>query len=156
MLLVMGVVAVVVYDRSAWRSCAGVDQPRRALGGGVRAGRRGDALHVTAAVLDAPGRPLRAAEVAAPEAGPGPVALRVSGLRRLRPDLHIRDGEVEAGHLPLILGHQIVALDEDGGGSACPGWGGPTAPASTARSRRENLCVGAKFTGRDIDGGYAE
>ena len=41
-------------------------------------------------------------------------------------------------------------------GSACPGSAGPTGPASTAPADRENLCLNARFTGRDIDGGYAE
>ena len=42
------------------------------------------------------------------------------------------------------------------GASVCPGWAGPTAKCRYCRSGRENLCLHARFTGRDIDGGYAE
>ena len=61
-----------------------------------------------AALLDEPGRPLRVAEVAEPSPGPGQLLLRVEACGVCRTDLHLRDGEVEAGRLPLILGHQIV------------------------------------------------
>ena len=82
--------------------------------------------------------------------------LRVHACGVCRTDLHLRDGEVEAGHLPLILGHQIVATTETAAASASRGSAGPTASATTARAGLENLCPNARFTGRDIDGGYAE
>jgi alcohol dehydrogenase, propanol-preferring len=109
-----------------------------------------------AVLLDAPGQPLRAAEVPVPEAGPGQVRIRVSACGVCRTDLHIRDGEVTAGHLPLILGHQIVGVTDDGARVGVPwlGWTDGTCPYCA--SGRENLCVAAKFTGRDVDGGYAE
>jgi alcohol dehydrogenase, propanol-preferring len=109
-----------------------------------------------AMLLDAPGTPLRAAEVDAPEPGPGQVLLRVHACGVCRTDLHIRDGEVEAGHLPLILGHQIVATTDDGRRVGVPWLGWTDGDCMYCRSGRENLCVHGKFTGRDIDGGYAE
>jgi propanol-preferring alcohol dehydrogenase len=73
-----------------------------------------------------------------------------------RTDLHLRDGEVEAGHLPLILGHQIVATTEDGRRVGVPWLGWTDGTCGYCTSGRENLCPRARFTGRDIDGGYAQ
>ena len=109
-----------------------------------------------AAVLDAPGRPLRAAEVPEPSPGPGQLLLKVHACGVCRTDLHIRDGEVEPGHLPLILGHQIVATTPDGERVGVPWLGWADGTCEYCRSGRENLCPHARFTGRDIDGGYAE
>ncbi len=108
-----------------------------------------------AMLLDAPGRPLRAAEVPEPLAGPGQLKLRVHACGVCRTDLHLRDGEVPAGHLPLILGHQIVG-DVDGRRVGVPWLGWADGTCAYCRSGRENLCVGARFTGKDVDGGYAE
>jgi alcohol dehydrogenase, propanol-preferring len=108
-------------------------------------------------VLDAPGRPLRAAELPEPEPGPGQVKVRVHACGVCRTDLHLRDGEVSPGPLPLVLGHQIVGTDVASGrrvGIPWLGWTDGTCRYCT--SGRENLCEHARFTGRDIDGGYAE
>jgi alcohol dehydrogenase, propanol-preferring len=109
-----------------------------------------------AGVLDAPGSPLRVAEVREPEAGPGQVLLRVHACGVCRTDLHLRDGELEPGHLPLILGHQIVATTPEGERVGVPWLGWTDGDCEYCRSGRENLCPRARFTGRDIDGGYAE
>jgi propanol-preferring alcohol dehydrogenase len=107
-------------------------------------------------LLDRPGQPLRAAEVDVPEPGPGQVRLRVHACGVCRTDLHLRDGEVEAGHLPLILGHQIVGTTDDGRRVGVPWLGWTDGECRFCRSDRENLCLHARFTGKDIDGGYAE
>lgn len=109
-----------------------------------------------AVLLDAPGRPLRVADVPEPVAGPGQVRIRVSACGVCRTDLHIRDGEVAAGHLPLILGHQIAGVTDDGARVGVPWLGWTDGTCSYCASGRENLCVAARFTGRDVDGGYAE
>jgi alcohol dehydrogenase, propanol-preferring len=109
-----------------------------------------------AMLLDRPGAPLRAAEVDAPEPGPGQVRLRVHACGVCRTDLHVRDGEVDAGHLPLILGHQIVGTTDDGRRVGVPWLGWTDGECAYCRSGRENLCVNGRFTGKDIDGGYAE
>jgi alcohol dehydrogenase, propanol-preferring len=110
-----------------------------------------------AALLDAPGRPLRVADVPPPEAGPDQLLLRVHACGVCRTDLHLRDGEVAAGHLPLIPGHQIVATVERTGERVGVPWLGWTCgECEYCRSGRENLCRRARFTGRDVDGGYAE
>jgi propanol-preferring alcohol dehydrogenase len=109
-----------------------------------------------AMLLDRPGAPVRAAEVDVPEPGPGQVRLRVHACGICRTDLHLRDGEVEAGHLPLILGHQIVGTTDEGRRVGVPWLGWTDGECAYCRSGRENLCVNGRFTGKDIDGGYAE
>ena len=73
-----------------------------------------------------------------------------------RTDLHLRDAEIEAGKLPVVLGHQIVGTTEDGRRVGVPWLGYTDGECRYCRSDRENLCVNARFTGSDIDGGYAE
>ena len=107
-------------------------------------------------LLEEPGRPLRLAEVPDPTAGPGQLRLRVEACGVCRTDLHLRDGELEPGHLPLVLGHQIVGIADDGRRFGVPWLGWTDGECVYCRSGRENLCVRARFTGRDIDGGYAE
>jgi alcohol dehydrogenase, propanol-preferring len=109
-----------------------------------------------AALLDAPGRPLRISDLAEPAPGPGQVRLRVHACGVCRTDLHLRDGELEPGHLPLVLGHQIVATTESGERVGVPWLAWTCGECEYCRSGRENLCRRARFTGRDVDGGYAE
>ena len=55
-----------------------------------------------------------------------------------------------------MLGHQIVGITEDGRRVGVPWLGWTDGDVPLLPSGRENLCVNARFTGRDIDGGYAE
>jgi propanol-preferring alcohol dehydrogenase len=73
-----------------------------------------------------------------------------------RTDLHLRDAEIEAGKLPVVLGHQIVGTTQDGRRVGVPWLGYTDGECRYCRTERENLCVNARFTGSDIDGGYAE
>jgi propanol-preferring alcohol dehydrogenase len=116
-------------------------------------------------VLDAPGRPLHPAELADPEPGPGQVLVRVQACGVCRTDLHILDGEVRGSRLPIVPGHQIVGIVEAAGEGAghrtgarvgIPWLGWTCGVCRFCRSGRENLCPRARFTGLDIDGGYAE
>jgi propanol-preferring alcohol dehydrogenase len=109
-----------------------------------------------AMVLDAPGRPLREAELPEPDAGPDQVRLEVRACGVCRTDLHIVDGELPNPELPLVLGHQIVGLTEDGRRLGVPWLGWTDGTCRYCRSGRENLCDRARFTGYDLDGGYAE
>ena len=109
-----------------------------------------------AMLLDEPGRPLRAADVPEPEPGPGELLIRVHACGVCRTDLHLRDGEIPAGHLPLVLGHQIVGTDESGRRVGVPWLAWTDGTCAYCRSGRENLCERARFTGSDVDGGYAE
>jgi alcohol dehydrogenase, propanol-preferring len=107
-------------------------------------------------VLDAPGRPLREAELPEPEAGPGQVLLEVRACAVCRTDLHVADGELPNPKLPLVLGHQIVGVAEDGRRLGVPWLGWTDGTCRFCRTGRENLCDRARFTGYDLDGGYAE
>ncbi len=124
-------------------------------------------------VFEEVGRPLRAVERAIPEPGPGQLLLRVQACGVCRTDLHLLDGEVDVPSPPRILGHQIVATVESAGPGTNAGgepggesgrgrrvgvpWLGWTdGDCSYCTSERENLCPNARFTGRDVDGGYAQ
>jgi propanol-preferring alcohol dehydrogenase len=124
-------------------------------------------------VLDAPGRPLRPADVPDPQPGPGQVALEVRACGVCRTDLHVAGGELPqlvargralpgraAGKslpkLPLVLGHQIVGVAEDGRRLGVPWLGWTDGDCRYCRAGRENLCDNARFTGYHLDGGYAE
>jgi propanol-preferring alcohol dehydrogenase len=108
-----------------------------------------------AMVLDAPKTPLRPVERDVPVPGPGQLLLEVRACGVCRTDLHLRDGELDFP-APRVLGHQIVGVTEDGRRVGVPWLGWTDGECAYCRSGRENLCVNARFTGRDIDGGYAE
>lgn len=108
---------------------------------------------------------LCADEGAMPKPGPGEVTLRVRACAVCHTDLHIVEGEVPAA-LPRVPGHQVVATVEaagDGvngievGDRVGVGWLASTCgTCAYCVSGRENLCEAARFTGRDVDGGYAD
>ena len=113
-------------------------------------------------VLDAPRSALRAADLPAPEPGPGDVLIDVAACGICRTDLHVVDGELDRPKLPLVPGHQVVGrLVEDGERFAAgdrvgvPWLGWTCGECRYCRSGRENLCDRARFTGYDRDGGFA-
>src|SRR6188472_2816826 len=108
-----------------------------------------------AMMLDAPGRPLRLVERDVPEPGPGQLLLEVRACGVCRTDLHLLDGEL-AFAAPRVLGHQIVGVTGDGRRVGVPWLGWTCGECAYCRSGRENLCVRARFTGRDLDGGFAD
>ncbi|MFI5002321.1 MAG: zinc-dependent alcohol dehydrogenase family protein [Reyranellales bacterium] len=119
-----------------------------------------------AMVLDKPGQPLVARTLADPQAGAGQILARVTACAVCRTDLHVVDGELTEPKLPLIPGHEIVArvLAVGAGVEGFPvgmrigipwlGWACGT--CLQCRAGRENLCPAARFTGYQIDGGYAD
>jgi propanol-preferring alcohol dehydrogenase len=109
-----------------------------------------------AMVLHAAGEPLRLEEIPAPVPQPGQVLLRVSACGVCRTDLHILDGELTDPKLPLVLGHQIVGRAEDGRRLGVPWLGWTDNTCRYCLSGRENLCETGRFTGYDLDGGYAD
>jgi propanol-preferring alcohol dehydrogenase len=109
-----------------------------------------------AAVLERPGQPLGVANLPDPEPGPDQLRLTVAACAVCRTDLHLRDSEIPATKLPVVLGHQIVGRTDDGRRVGVPWLGWTDGTCRYCRSERENLCLNARFTGRDIDGGYAE
>jgi alcohol dehydrogenase, propanol-preferring len=119
-----------------------------------------------AMIFEGVGRPLREVERPIPQAGPGQLLIRVHRCAVCRTDLHLLDGEVDVPDPPRVLGHMIVGTVESGGEEASryqagarvgvPWLGWTDGTCEYCRSGRENLCPNAKFTGRDIDGGYAQ
>jgi alcohol dehydrogenase, propanol-preferring len=119
-----------------------------------------------AMVLDSVGEPLRAAEVPAPEPGPEEVLIRVHACAVCRTDLHVVDGELPDPKLPLTPGHQIVGAVErvgdrverfaTGDRVGVPWLGYTDGSCRYCLTGLENLCDAARFTGYQIDGGYAE
>jgi len=112
------------------------------------------------------GLPLRPSEVPAPKPGPGQVLVKVHACAVCRTDLHVVDGELTDPKTPVIPGHQIVGtVIETGTGVSgfehgervgIPWLGWTCGECAYCRSGRENLCDNARFTGYQIDGGYAE
>jgi alcohol dehydrogenase, propanol-preferring len=119
-----------------------------------------------AMVLERQGEPLRPAELPDPEPGPGQVLLSVAACGVCRTDLHIVDGELSEPKLPLVPGHQIVGTVVGVGEEAqrfaegdrvgVPWLGWTCGECRYCLAGRENLCDRARFTGYDIDGGYAK
>ena len=119
-----------------------------------------------AMLMSAPGEPLELRSVPRPQPEAGQVLLRVLACAVCRTDLHVVDGELPEPKLPLILGHEIVGeVTERGRGALEPAlgsrigvpWLGWTCGTCDFCARgMENLCDRARFTGYQIDGGYAE
>jgi propanol-preferring alcohol dehydrogenase len=107
-------------------------------------------------VLERPGQPLRAAELPDPEPGTGQVLLEIRACGVCRTDLHVVEGELPHPKLPLVPGHQIVGVDGDGRRLGVPWLGWTDGDCRYCTRGLENLCDGARFTGYDLDGGYAE
>lgn len=117
--------------------------------------------------LPAAGRPLQAVwRERLPVPGPGQLRIDVSACGVCRTDLHLADGELPLPGRPVVPGHEIVgrvgALGEGVHGFApgqrvgVPWLGWTCGRCAHCRGGRENLCPEARFTGWQIDGGYAE
>jgi propanol-preferring alcohol dehydrogenase len=100
---------------------------------------------------------LRLEDLPEPEPADGQILVRVAACAVCRTDLHIVDGELEKPKLPLVPGHQIVGRRVDTNERIGVPWLGWTdGECRYCLSGRENLCENARFTGYDVDGGYAE
>ena len=123
-------------------------------------------MNMKAMVLERPGEPLVHKSVPIPQPGAQQVLLRVKACGVCRTDLHIVDNELDEPKLPLVPGHEIVgviektgeAVDELATGARVGvGWLGQCCRhCRFCEEGRENLCEAARFTGYQIDGGYAE
>jgi propanol-preferring alcohol dehydrogenase len=117
-------------------------------------------------VLERPGQPLALRELPMPEPAAGQVRIRVQACAVCRTDLHVLDGELTEPKLPLVLGHQVVGTVERLGPGVSglalgqqvgvPWLGQTCGQCRYCRSGRENLCDDARFTGYQLDGGFAE
>jgi propanol-preferring alcohol dehydrogenase len=118
-----------------------------------------------AMVLEAPGSPLKLTELPVPEPSARQLRLRVLACGVCRTDLHILDGELTEPKRPLVPGHEIVGRVEAVGAGVegfaigdrvgVPWLGSTDGTCSYCRNGEENLCDSARFTGYQIDGGYA-
>lgn len=119
-----------------------------------------------AMVLHRPGELLRADDVPRPKPGAGELLIRVHACGVCRTDLHVVDGDLTQGKMPIVPGHEIVGEVVARGEGAkrfaigervgVPWLGSTCGRCSYCTSGRENLCDAARFTGYHIDGGYAE
>ena len=118
-----------------------------------------------AMLLERAGAPLEQAEIAVPEPGPGQILIKIAACGVCRTDLHIFDGELAHPKLPLVLGHEIVGRIEELGDGVqgfalgdrvgVPWLGFTDGTCAYCRAGQENLCDDPRFTGYQIDGGYA-
>jgi propanol-preferring alcohol dehydrogenase len=119
-----------------------------------------------AMVLEQQGQPPELREIDTPEPGEGQVRVKVRACGLCRTDLHVMDGDLDEPKLPLVMGHQIVGVvDELGRGVdglavgdriGIPWLGSSCGQCDFCRTGRENLCDAARYTGYQIDGGFAE
>jgi propanol-preferring alcohol dehydrogenase len=119
-----------------------------------------------AMVLEHPGRPLTLRCLPVPQPGPGQIRLRVAACAVCRTDLHVVDGDLPDAKPCLIPGHEIVGRVEalgpgvegfrEGDRVGVPWLGFTCGVCRFCLQGRENLCAAARFTGYQLDGGYAE
>jgi propanol-preferring alcohol dehydrogenase len=118
-----------------------------------------------AMVLESTGGPLHLREREIPRPAPGQVLLRVHACAVCRTDLHVLDGELPDVPHPIVPGHEIIGMVQAAGAGVrvAPGtrlgvpWLGWTCGRCWyCTNGKENLCDAARFTGYQIDGGYAE
>lgn len=119
-----------------------------------------------AMVLERQGEPLRLREVPKPEVRPGQLLIKVTACGICRTDLHVVDGDLNEPKLPLIPGHQVVGLVQECGAGVgafeigqrvgVPWLGGSCGGCYYCCHEQENLCDKARYTGYQMDGGFAE
>ncbi len=119
-----------------------------------------------AMVLEKQGEPLKLKDVPKPTPEKGQILIKVHACGICRTDLHVLDGDLTEPKLPLIQGHQIVGevIDNsqasgklaEGARVGVPWLGYSCGECKFCKSGRENLCDKARYTGYQIDGGFAE
>ena len=119
-----------------------------------------------AMILRAQREPLELADIPRPSPGTGQVLIRTAACAVCRTDLHVCDGDLTEPVLPLVLGHEIVGRIEQlgpgvdrftlGDRVGVPWLGWTCGHCRYCDSGRENLCDEARFTGYQINGGFAE
>jgi propanol-preferring alcohol dehydrogenase len=121
-------------------------------------------MHAMALTRPAAGR-VDAVELDIPAPGPGQVLVRVRACGVCRTDLHVVDGELPDPVIPIVPGHEIVGtIERVGPGEqgvigdrvGIPWLAYACGVCAYCRSGQENLCPSAKFTGYQVNGGYAE
>lgn len=116
-------------------------------------------------VLDEPGQPVELRTIPRPQPGPRQLLVKIAACAVCRTDLHVIDGELPNPDLPIIPGHEIVGRVEACGADVdgfsigqrigIPWLGWTCGECRYCRNGMENLCPKARFTGYQINGGYA-
>jgi propanol-preferring alcohol dehydrogenase len=119
-----------------------------------------------AMVLEQKGGPLLPRDIPRPTVGSGELLLKVKACGICRTDLHVLDGELTEPTLPLVPGHQIVGVVQEIGDGVSgfsrgqrvgvPWLGGSCGHCWYCSHGKENLCDEARYTGYQINGGFAE
>jgi propanol-preferring alcohol dehydrogenase len=119
-----------------------------------------------AMVLNSRGGALEHVERIMPRPGPEQILIRVRACGVCRTDLHVVDGELAQGMVPIVPGHEVIGEVVEPGNEASAyragdrvgvPWLGHTCGVCDYCVRgQENLCDYARFTGYHLDGGYAE
>ncbi len=123
-------------------------------------------LYMKAMILDVPRAPLREVDLPLPTLSDNQILIQVRACGVCRTDLHVVDGELPDPKLPIIPGHEIVGIVAGigkrvehftvGDRVGLPWLGYTCGNCRYCASGRENLCDQARFTGYQLDGGYAE
>ncbi|VEB36064.1 alcohol dehydrogenase [Legionella sainthelensi] len=119
-----------------------------------------------AMIMERKGQQLVLKKITKPQPKSNELLIKIHACGICRTDLHVIDGELTDPKLPLVPGHQIVGTVEQLGASVrsfhigqrigVPWLGGSCEACSFCVSGRENLCDHARFTGYQIDGGFAQ
>ncbi len=119
-----------------------------------------------AMVLEKSGAPLQLMELPIPHPRSDQVLVKVTACGVCRTDLHIVDGDLKHPDLPIVPGHEIIGHVVEAGRDVrrlkvgdkvgIPWLGSTCGSCRYCQSGEENLCDTARFTGYQIDGGYAE
>jgi alcohol dehydrogenase, propanol-preferring len=101
-----------------------------------------------------------------PEPGPGQVRVRISCCGVCRTDLHLAEGDLPPRRPGVTPGHEIVGVVDALGPAASrfaigerigvPWLASTDGTCTYCRRGAENLCLQPRFTGWDLDGGYAD
>jgi alcohol dehydrogenase, propanol-preferring len=110
--------------------------------------------------------PLELVDLPIPEPGPGEIRVRVLTCGVCRTDLHLAEGDLPPRHARVVPGHEVVGVVDAVGRDASRfaegdrvgvPWLAHTCGVCRFCTReRENLCIAPRFTGWDLNGGYAE
>lgn len=116
-------------------------------------------------VLNKP-KDLKIQEIKKPEPDKNEILIKISGCGICHTDLHEYKGEIKLPFLPIVLGHQIIGRVEEKGKNVkgfekgelagVPWLYNSCQKCNCCREGLENLCENAKFTGLDVNGGFAE
>ena len=118
------------------------------------------------ALTRAGGGHVESIEIETPAPGPSEVLVKVLACGVCRTDLHVVDGELPVTPIPIVPGHEIVGRVEAAGRDVTahavgdrvgiPWLGWSCGVCEFCRDARENLCPSARYTGYQINGGYAD